>query len=340
LTVTGAGSIEGLTVGRGGGSGADNTVFGANAQLAVVGGYEHTAIGNNALRNNVSTASNTAVGSNSMNTNTTGQSNVGVGKNTLYFNTSGSQNTALGLQAIQTNTTGSNNTATGFQALFSNTTASNNTAVGYQAGYSITTGGSSVFFGDLAGYAITGAGNVIIGSNAGYASAVGMTTGTSNIVIGPYASASAAGDSQSINIIAANAGGNGKGSSTGFISPGGGGGVYQGNNSLSWSITSDQRIKKNIVDNSIGLSVINQIQVRNFEYRLPEEITELPAHTAIEKAGVQLGVIAQELQQILPECVKTESTGVMAVNADNLTWYLVNAIKELTARIQQLESKP
>ena len=114
-------------------------------------------------------------------------------------------------------------------------------------------------------------------------------------------------------------------------------GMYQSNNSTLWSVTSDQRIKKNIVNNDTGLSVINQIQVRNFEYRLPEEITDLPQEQAVAKQGVQLGVIAQELQQILPECVKTESTGVMTVDADNLTWYLVNAVKELTARIKQLE---
>jgi hypothetical protein len=37
------------------------------------------------------------------------------------------------------------------------------------------------------------------------------------------------------------------------------------------------------------------------------------------------------LQQVLPDCVKTESTGVMSVDASNITWYLVNAIKELKA---------
>ena len=119
----------------------------------------------------------------------------------------------------------------------------------------------------------------------------------------------------------------------------GSGGMYQYNNSTLWSITSDQRIKKNIVNNDTGLSVINQIQVRNFEYRLPEEITDLPQEQAVAKQGVQLGVIAQELQQILPECVKTESTGVMTVDADNLTWYLVNAVKELSAQVAQLQSQ-
>jgi hypothetical protein len=85
------------------------------------------------------------------------------------------------------------------------------------------------------------------------------------------------------------------------------------------------------------LSKITGIRVRNFEYRIAEEVTELPAHTVIDKQGVQLGVIAQELQTVLPDCVKTESTGVMSVDTDNLIWYLVNSIKELKAEIDALK---
>ena len=124
--------------------------------------------------------------------------------------------------------------------------------------------------------------------------------------------------------------------STGFINAGGGG-VYQGNNSSSWSTTSDQRLKKNIADNNDGLDKINSIRVRNFEYRVENEITELPTHCAIKKEGVQLGVIAQELQAVLPECVKQETTGVLSVDTDNLTWYLINAVKQLKAEIDQLK---
>jgi hypothetical protein len=87
------------------------------------------------------------------------------------------------------------------------------------------------------------------------------------------------------------------------------------------------------------LDIINQIQVRNFEYRLPEEVTDVPQDQAIAKTGIQLGVIAQELEQILPDCIKTESTGVMTVNSDNLTWYLVNAIKELKSEVDSLKSQ-
>ena len=52
-----------------------------------------------------------------------------------------------------------------------------------------------------------------------------------------------------------------------------------------------------------------------------------------------IGAIAQELQAVLPECVKTESTGVMSVDTDNLTWYLINAVKELKAQNDSLKAR-
>ena len=100
-----------------------------------------------------------------------------------------------------------------------------------------------------------------------------------------------------------------------------------------------RRIKKNIVDNNTGLDAINQVQVRNFEYRTADEIDELPSSVAIDKRGTQVGVIAQEIQEILPDVVKEESTGCLSVNPDNMTWYLVNAVKELSAKVAELEAK-
>ena len=129
----------------------------------------------------------------------------------------------------------------------------------------------------------------------------------------------------------------GKGNETTFV--GGTSGAYNEKNVTTWETTSDQRIKKNIVDNNDGLDLIKQIRVRNFEYRKPEEITELPDHAAIKKDGVQLGVIAQEIQQVLPECVTENSTGVLSVNTDPLVWHLINAVKELSAQVEQLKAK-
>jgi hypothetical protein len=298
------------------------------------------AIGASVLSSNTTGTANTAVASTgtgyttSLFTNVTGSYNTAVGEGTLANSTT-SYNTALGAIALYSQNSGTNNSAVGYAALYSLNTAGYNVAFGNEAGYSNSTGDASVFVGNYAGRnATTNGSNTFVGHQAGY-SGTPITTGYNNIYVGTNAAAATAAEIFAI-VVGQNS--TSKGNSTGFINPQGGG-VYQGNNSSTWSQTSDRRLKKNIVDNNTGLDKIDAIQVRNFEYRIEEEITELPTHTAIKKSGVQLGVIAQELQQILPECVKTESTGVMTVDADNLTWYMINAIKELKAEVESLKSQ-
>jgi hypothetical protein len=89
----------------------------------------------------------------------------------------------------------------------------------------------------------------------------------------------------------------------------------------------------------LALLKINQLQVRNFEYLTADEITELPTASAVGRVGVQLGVIAQEIQAVLPNCVKEESTGVLSVDPDNLTWHLIKAVQELSAKNDALEAR-
>ena len=118
-------------------------------------------------------------------------------------------------------------------------------------------------------------------------------------------------------------------------------GMYQSNNSSSWSTTSDERIKKNIVDYNEGLSKILNVRVRNFEYRTEEEITafENPRSAKVDKQGIQLGVIAQELEQVIPRAVSETSDGVKVVNDDDLIWHLVNAVKELSSEKTALKAR-
>ena len=40
----------------------------------------------------------------------------------------------------------------------------------------------------------------------------------------------------------------------------------------------------------------------------------------------------------LPDVVTEQSTGVKTVNPDNMTWYLVNAVKELSAEVERLKA--
>ena len=68
-------------------------------------------------------------------------------------------------------------------------------------------------------------------------------------------------------------------------------------------------------------------------------MTDVVKSAVVEKEGLQVGAIAQEIKEILPDVVVTASTGVMSVDPDNLTWYLVNAVQELSAEVEQLKSQ-
>ena len=354
----------------------NNTGVGYLALYANTTGARNVAVGAQALDANTSASQNTAVGYSSLSANTTGAYNTALGDESLGSCTTGANNTAVGNDALYSTTTGNDNTAVGYAAGLAVTTGTNNTFIGGLAGDAITTSSSNVAVGDyalsaetssngnvaigsgalkvqnaggsgdarnvavglLAGVAVTtGTNNVLIGYSAGSSSSVDLTTGSNNIVIGGNRPSLPAGELHSILIgTVANIGG--KGNNTGFISPNSGA-VYQGNNSSAWSTVSDRRLKKNIVDSTIGLAEINQLQVRNFEYLTANEITELPTASAVDRVGVQLGVIAQEIQAILPKCVKEESTGVLSVDPDNLTWHMIKAIQELSAKNDALEAR-
>ena len=120
---------------------------------------------------------------------------------------------------------------------------------------------------------------------------------------------------------------------------GGSSGGYNEANSSSWSTTSDRRIKKNIVDNNEGLSVINQIAVKNFEYKTVKRLNlwEVPVTDAVDKTGTQIGVIGQELQEVRSSWVTTRESGTMAVNSDEIA-HLVNGVKELSAENEALKA--
>jgi len=51
------------------------------------------------------------------------------------------------------------------------------------------------------------------------------------------------------------------------------------------------------------------------------------------------GVIAQQIKEVLPEAVTTRNTGYLAVRYEKLVPLLIEAIKELTAKVNTLESQ-
>ena len=166
----------------------------------------------------------------------------------------GSDNTAVGRYCLDANTTGSSNTAVGFDALTDVTTCSATTAIGNNAGGDITTGNQNTLL--------------------GFYASVGFESGDTNYML----------------YIARND--SGAGAAATWIKGTSSGACYQGNNSSTWSTTSDVRIKKDIVDNTQGLDVINNIRVRNFKYRKPEEI-DLSEFPKVVESGLDATCVSK-----------------------------------------------
>ena len=52
-----------------------------------------------------------------------------------------------------------------------------------------------------------------------------------------------------------------------------------------------------------------------------------------------MGVIAQEIQAVLPEAVVERDTGYLAVDYHKIVPLLIEAIKDLAAKVEKLEQK-
>ena len=145
------GTLNNVTVGRGGGSIVSNSAY-----------------GNLALSSNTSGNNNSAFGSQALDANTTGANNHAFGLKALMNNISGSSNHAFGSTALA-NTTGSQNSGFGHSALYNNSSGPNNTAIGYLAGGTNTTGSYNTFLGsntDISPTNATWTSSTAIGANA------------------------------------------------------------------------------------------------------------------------------------------------------------------------------
>jgi hypothetical protein len=148
---SGDANINGLTVGKGGGSIASNTAFGVSAiSSGSATGTSNTAVGQVALRDISTGNGNTAVGANAGPGISTGLRNTAIGSQTLEYLVSGNDNVAVGRAALNL-TTGSNNIGIGSATALDLTTGSRNTIIG-PAGTGITTGS----FNTIIGQQITG----------------------------------------------------------------------------------------------------------------------------------------------------------------------------------------
>ena len=59
----------------------------------------------------------------------------------------------------------------------------------------------------------------------------------------------------------------------------------------------------------------------------------------IENGNSEVGVIAQEVEEVIPDVVSTNDQGIKSVKYGNLVGVLIEAIKEQQAQIDELKAR-
>ena len=96
--------------------------------------------------------------------------------------------------------------------------------------------------------------------------------------------------------------------------------------------TSDERLKENFEEIGSAVEKVEQITGYTFNWVPMEDI-----HVYGDMKDV--GVKAQDVEKVLPELVSDRENGYKAVKYDKLTAVLIQAVKELSERVKQLENK-
>ena len=88
---------------------------------------------------------------------------------------------------------------------------------------------------------------------------------------------------------------------------------------------SDKRVKENIKTIDNALNKVNKLRGVEFN-KIGEDIKSI-------------GVIAQEIEKVIPEVVREDNKGMKSVAYGNITGVLIEAIKELKAEIEELKKQ-
>lgn len=304
------------TIGITGTEGTSNTFYGINAGHSNTSGNHNTFIGYSAGYNNEQGSYHTFVGrsagyySKLPSPQTTElEANTFIGCMAGYSNLTGKGNTYVGADAGR-NSHGSFNAFFGLAAGRLNSGGGWNTFLGAHAGYDNTSGSFNSYFGMHAGRHNNGSGNVFLGYRAGY-----YQTATNNQLFIDNSSTNNPliwGDFSQDNVV-----------------------INGGFRAIATSSSSDERWKRNIQPLKSSLEKIALLQGVSYEWK----IEEYPDVGMPE--GKQIGLVAQEVEKVLPELVPEDKDGYKGVSYSKLTAVLVEAVKELKAENerQRMENK-
>ncbi|HMV85602.1 MAG TPA: tail fiber domain-containing protein [Blastocatellia bacterium] len=308
-------------------TGGQNTYVGANAGAATTLGNFNSFFGFNAGAATVTEFNNSYFGARA--------GEVSHGFNSAFF----------GTDAGKVNNTGVNNTFIGAFAGIANTIGNNNVFVGQSTGEANTAGIENVFVGRKAGNTnTTGSDNTIIGTDADVgsnnlsnATALGsqaLVTQSNSLVLGSINGVNGATAGTSVGIgttapadlLDVNGDIRVGDSGTNGCLKNNSGGVITG------TCSSDLRFKQNVTAFPRLLNRFAQLRPVHFYWRGAEFPDK---HFGTEQS---YGLIAQEVEQVLPELVSTDAQGFKQVDYSKLPLLTIQAVKELKAQNDALQA--
>jgi len=292
-------------------------------------GSSNTAVGYGALTNSTTAGNNVAIGADCAAAITTGTGNVHIGTDAAKAMTTGSYSVAIGQFALDAATTQQGSVAIGYAALGQDSSSlGRNTAVGYSGLGTVSSGVANTCLGWASGGGVTtGSGNLCLG----YITNTGHSGSENRIVIGYNFSGSS---DNRVHI----------GSSSGYV-------YNDYTSNATWTQTSDERKKKDIVDDSLGLDFINDLRTTKYKFKAPSEFPkEWKSYNAdiTEPCDdkVHHGLIAQEVKQALDNAGVNSfegwdelPDGTQQLSREMFVIPLIKAIQELSAEVETLKSQ-
>ncbi len=107
--------------------------------------------------------------------------------------------------------------------------------------------------------------------------------------------------------------------------------------SSAWLVTSDARLKEDVRELEVGLTQLRQVRPVRFRYN---------GRGGTQAGQPGVGVLGQEIEQIFPEMIRRipggfdgdpDTEDLRIYDSAPLTYVLVNAVKELAGKVEQLE---
>jgi len=278
-------------------TGSYNDLFGYQAGYLITTGTENTGIGRlsmGASSAGLTGSFNVSVGGVSLNVVTSGAGNTGLGYQSLGKLTTGNYNVGVGKGTLYQNLTSAGNTAIGYEAA-NNTTGASNVAVGYNALISNTNASNNTAVGYQALYTNTAASNTAVGYQAGY----GITTGAGNLFIGYTCNTEATTGSNNTCINALNGASRIFGLTTesnrvlvGYS------GVTNAYVAVAWTVTSDARDKVDVTQSTYGLNFVNELKPVQYRWDRRSKYDDGHPDGSQKESKLQLGFLAQDVIEL------------------------------------------